>query len=157
MEKQRWAIFDLDGTIANIDYRLRIASENGKLDYDKLHDPNLIETDKPIYETMYLLDSLSKFNVGIFILTGRFANTKKATEKWLNSFNVSYDKLVMKGYKDIYFKSDHWKENQMHKFMEKQNIHVEQIILSVDDYCKNQTMFESWGIPCLDPNVLYTK
>ena len=153
---KRWAIFDLDGTIADINYRLDKSTVNGKLDYNKLHDPSLIDFDVPIRETIDLMNNLAKFNVGIFILTARFSYTKEATEKWLNYFNVPYDELVMKGNKDIYVKSDAWKEKQMHKFMEKQNISYEQIILSSDDYGKNQTMFESWGIPCLDPNVLYT-
>ena len=154
MERQKWAIFDLDGTIADIGYRLNESTVDGKLDYKKLHDPLLIQFDKPIKETIALIKNLSKFKVKIFILTARFDSTKKVTVKWLDKHQVYFDKLIMKSKKDIYIKSDHWKEKQMHIFMEKQNVAYEQIILSSDDYGKNQNMFESWGIPCLDPNVL---
>jgi phosphoglycolate phosphatase-like HAD superfamily hydrolase len=143
---KRWAIFDLDNTIADINDRLAVASSSGKLNYSKLHDPELIKTDKPIYETIDLMNDLANFNVSIFILTGRFATTKEVTEQWLNTYNVPYDKLVMKSYKDTYMKSDKWKERELHKFNNLNNI-----ILACDDHKKNQYMFESYGIPCLDP------
>ncbi len=148
---KRWAIFDLDNTIADMSNRLQIASESGKLDYSRLHDLELIKTDEPMYETIDLINDLANFNISIFILTGRFESTKEVTEKWLNHHNVSYDKLVMKSYKDTYIKSNTWKEKQLLKFIEENNITSEHIILAADDHKPNQTMFESWGIPCLDP------
>ena len=57
----------------------------------------------------------------------------------------------MKSYKDTYMKSSTWKEKQLIKFIEENNITSEHIILAADDHKPNQTMFESWGIPCLDP------
>tara|TARA_A100001201_G_scaffold125529_1_gene109854 strand:+ start:116 stop:565 length:450 start_codon:yes stop_codon:yes gene_type:complete len=145
---KRWAIFDLDNTIADINDRLAVASANGKLDYSKLHDPELIKTDKPMYETIDLMNDLANFNVNIFILTARFVSTKQVTEQWLHDYNVPYDKLVMKEYKDTYVRSDKWKERELHKFNNFNNI-----ILSCDDYIKNQAMFESYDIPCLDPII----
>ena len=148
---KRWAIFDLDNTIAKIDKRLAKATVNGKLDYKLLHQEYLITQDAPMYNTIDLIDSLTTFNVGIFILTGRFESTKGATEEWLNYYKVPYDKLLMKSDKERYMKSEKWKEKQLLKFIEENNITSEHIILAVDDHKKNQTMFESWGIPCLDP------
>ena len=148
---KRWAIFDLDNTIAKIDKRLAKATVNGKLDYKLLHQEYLITQDAPMYNTIDLMDSLATFNVGIFILTSRFESTKGATEEWLNYYKVPYDKLVMKSYKDTYIKSNTWKEKQLLKFIEESNITSEHIILAADDHKPNQTMFESWGIPCLDP------
>ena len=148
---KRWAIFDLDNTIADMSNRLQIASESGKLDYSKLHALELIKTDKPMYETIDLMNSLAKFNVGIFILTGRFAHTRQVTEKWLNHYDVPYDKLQMKLNSDIYVKSDEWKRKKMIEFMKQKCLSFEHIILACDDYKKNQYMFESYAIPCLDP------
>lgn len=148
---KRWAIFDLDNTIAKIDKRLAKATVNGKLDYKLLHQEYLIMQDIPMYNTIDLIDSLSRLNVGIFILTGRFESTKESTEEWLNYYRIPYDKLVMKSYKDTYVKSNTWKEKQLLKFIEENNITSEHIILAADDHKPNQTMFESWGIPCLDP------
>ena len=148
---KRWAIFDLDNTIADMSNRLQVASESGKLDYNRLHDPELIKTDEPMYETIDLMNSLAKFNVGIFILTGRFATTREATEKWLNHYDVPYDKLQMKLNSDMYVKSDKWKQRKMIEFMKQKYLSFEHIILACDDYKKNQYMFESYSIPCLDP------
>ena len=148
---KRWAIFDLDNTIAKIDKRLAKATVNGKLDYNLLHEEYLITQDTPMHDTIDLINSLATFNVGIFILTGRFESTRGATEEWLNYYNVPYDKLVMKSYKDTYMKSSTWKEKQLRKFIEENNITPEHIILAADDHKPNQTMFELWGIPCLDP------
>ena len=143
---KKWAIFDMDNTIAKIDKRLAKATVNGKLDYKLLHQEYLVMQDTPMYNTIDLMDSLSTLNVGIFILTARFDSTRGATEEWLNYYKVPYDKLVMKSYKDTYMKSHVWKEKELHKFNNFNNI-----ILSCDDYHKNQFMFESYDIPCLDP------
>ena len=148
---KRWAIFDLDNTIADINDRLAVASYSGKLDYSKLHSLELIKADKPMYKTIDLMNDLANFNVGIFILTGRFAHTRQVTEKWLNHYNVPYDKLQMKLNSDIYIKSDAWKYRKMIEFMEQKRLSFEHIILACDDHKKNQHMFESYGIPCLDP------
>jgi phosphoserine phosphatase len=159
MERERWAIFDLDNTIANINERLKASTDTitGKLNYNLLHDKELIRLhDKPIKGTIELIKNLSDFGVKILILTARADETRAVTIDWLSKNNVKYDNLIMKSFKDTYVKSFHWKEKQMHNFMNKYNITYEQIILSSDDYGRNQTMFESWGIPCLDPNVLYT-
>ena len=149
MEKQRWAIFDLDGTIADIGYRLQQSTVKGKLDYKKLHDPSLIQFDEPMYKTIDLIRDLKSFNVKIFILTARFASTEKATIEWLDKHEVYFDQLLMKSSKDVYMKSDKWKEKEMLRFM--QQDYLRQVILAADDYKKNQFMFESYDIPCLDP------
>ena len=130
---KRWAIFDLDNTIADINNRLAVASESGKLDYNKLHSEDLIRQDEPIYETIDLINDLANFNVNIFILTGRFESTLAVTKEWLMFHNVFYDKLVMKSYKDTYKKSSAWKEKQLLKFIEENNITPEHIILAADD------------------------
>lgn len=148
---KRWAIFDLDNTIADMSNRLQLSTVNGKLDYSKLHSLELIKTDEPMYETIDLMNSLAKFNVGIFILTGRFAHTRQETERWLNHHNVPYDKLQMKLNSNMYVKSDEWKRKKMIEFMQQKYLSFEHIILACDDYKKNQYMFESYGIPCLDP------
>tara|TARA_B100001094_G_scaffold115340_1_gene111272 strand:- start:1008 stop:1484 length:477 start_codon:yes stop_codon:yes gene_type:complete len=157
MERERWAIFDLDNTIADINERLKASTDpkTGRLDYGLLHNREYIKLyDKPIKSTIDLMKNLSDFGVKILILTARADKTKVVTLDWLFKNNVRYDSLIMKNFENTYTKSFEWKEKQLHKFMDNKNISYEQIILSSDDYGKNQTMFESWGIPCLDPNVL---
>ena len=149
--EEKWAIFDLDNTIADIGYRLQQSTFNGKLNYSKLHDPTLIRDDEPMYSTIDLMNSLNKFNVKILILTARFESTHNVTIQWLDKHNVPYDHLKMKANKDTYMKSDKWKELQLHKLVSLKSLSYDDIILACDDYEKNQFMFESYGIPCLDP------
>ncbi len=156
--REKWAIFDLDNTITDINDRLDAATntQTGKLNYGLLHRNDLIEKyDKPIKTTIDLINNLAKFNTRILILTARADSTRKTTIDWLTRNKVVYDSLIMKSDKDTYMKSFTWKEKKMKKFMDLHNISFEQIVLSCDDYGKNQLMFESWGIPCLDPNNLY--
>ena len=90
-------IFDLDGTIANIDERRSISTkENGKMDWDKFFDPNNINLDKPnlpVISMMKLLKSVGHF---IVILSGRSKATKDATRKWLKDNEAPYDVLKLR-------------------------------------------------------------
>ena len=46
--KKNTIIFDLDGTLANIEDRRKISTKpNGKLDWDVFFDPDNIQLDKP--------------------------------------------------------------------------------------------------------------
>ena len=130
---KRWAIFDLDNTIAKIDKRLAKATVNGKLDYNLLNEEYLITQDTPMHNTIDLINSLASFNVGIFILTGRLATTRGATEEWLNYYKVPYDKLQMKLYSHRFMKSDEWKRKKMIEFMQQKYLSFEHIILACDN------------------------
>ena len=73
MTKDKWVIFDLDGTLADIETRRKMATKsNGKMDWDvffadklvELDDPNqpVIDTCKALSESGYnpiVLDNLS--------------------------------------------------------------------------------------------------
>ena len=44
----KWIIFDLDGTLADIEDRRQLCTkENGKMDWNKFFDPENIKLDKP--------------------------------------------------------------------------------------------------------------
>ena len=48
IKQKNVVIFDLDGTLANIDYRRKLATKpNGKLDWDIFFKPGNIQLDKP--------------------------------------------------------------------------------------------------------------
>ena len=52
----KWIIFDLDGTLADIEVRRDVCTkENGKMDWDKFFDPeniNLDEPNQPVINTL---------------------------------------------------------------------------------------------------------
>ena len=48
MNTDKWVIFDLDGTLADIeDRRKKSKKDNGKMDWDKFFDPFNIWLDQP--------------------------------------------------------------------------------------------------------------
>ena len=56
----KWIIFDLDGTLADIEDRRQLCTkENGKMDWDKFFDPKNIKLDKPkqdVIDTLHVFE-----------------------------------------------------------------------------------------------------
>lgn len=97
------AIFDLDGTVADIDHRMKIAGdvpdrkdrEKFQLWLDTLQKPEHIENDVPIHEIFILAYSLSK-SYPVIYLTGRHEGLRKVTRDWLNIHNFPHGPLFMR-------------------------------------------------------------
>tara|TARA_R100000231_G_C5273722_1_gene149446 strand:+ start:240 stop:713 length:474 start_codon:yes stop_codon:yes gene_type:complete len=96
MIKDKWVIFDLDGTLADIEGRRKMAMKsNGKMDWDIFFADRLIETDVPNWPVIQTAQSLfEKFNIAIF--SGRSESTKTVTEEWLKKHNVPFNMLKMR-------------------------------------------------------------
>ena len=94
----KWIIFDLDGTLADIEDRRQLCTkENGKMDWDKFFDPKNIKLDKPnkpVINMLRLLWEDSKHNIAIF--SGRSDVTKEATRKWLHKHGIQFNVLKMR-------------------------------------------------------------
>ena len=90
--KKDVVIFDLDGTLADIESRRKLATNlNGKMDWDIFFDPSNIELDlpnEPVIEMAKVLDAQG-FNIVIF--SGRSKATKDATAAWLDKHNVPFN------------------------------------------------------------------
>jgi phosphoglycolate phosphatase-like HAD superfamily hydrolase len=95
--KQLTVIFDLDGTLANIDKRRTKATKaDGKINWKIFFAPENIELDEPIDAVIKTFQALkqSGFRVGIF--SGRDAISKKETEAWLAGHGIEFDFLRMR-------------------------------------------------------------
>ena len=102
--KQQNVIFDLDGTLADIEDRRQLCTkENGKMDWDKFFDPENIQLDRPNLPVIKMAQTLSKEGFRIIIFSGRSKATKKATMDWLKKYDVPYNILKMRP------TSDKWK------------------------------------------------
>ena len=78
-------IFDLDGTLANIDERRKLATkEDGKINFNKLFYPPYIKLDEPVWPVINLLKLYLKEEYKVIIFSGRSDRTRRETEKWLN-------------------------------------------------------------------------
>ena len=151
--KNKWVIFDLDGTLANIENRLEKSTINGKLNYGKLHESSLIALDEPMTEVIDFLKSFKRFGCKIMILSARFESTIKVTKEWFDKYNIPYDILKLKSMNETYMHSAKWKSKYLMELLTEISS-PENVILAVDDFEPNQKMFESYGIHCLNPNTI---
>lgn len=85
-------IFDLDGTLALIDARRKLAMASGKMDWNVFSDPVNIALDVPNWPVINMFKILSDvYHVGIF--SGRDDSTFDATCDWLFKHGINPDKI----------------------------------------------------------------
>ncbi len=104
---KKTVIFDLDGTLANIDDRRDISMKpNGRLDWDVFAAPNsILALDKPNAPVIKMAQMFKADGFKIVIFSGRNDRGFDATVQWLNDFKVPFDLLVMRPDK---FKDKSW-------------------------------------------------
>ena len=112
MLKQNTVIFDLDGTLANIDARRVKAGKTkdgkvtNKMDWDVFFDPiNVLTLDLPNDPVIKMAQLFKKDGFLIVIFSGRNDRSVATTKQWLKQNDVPFDLLVMRPDK---FKSDSW-------------------------------------------------
>jgi FMN phosphatase YigB (HAD superfamily) len=95
--RQKTVIFDLDGTLAFIHERRKVADKgNGQIDWDIFFDPQMIHLDKPNIPVVHMAQSLSMQGFKIVIFSGRSARTEDETRTWLEAHRVPFDELHMR-------------------------------------------------------------
>ena len=100
--KNKWIIFDLDGTLADIEDRRKLSTkEDGKMDWDKFFDPNNIKLDKPNVPVIKMAQVLASTDHKIVIFSGRSKGTIHTTKSWLNKHKVPWSRLFMRPLKDF--------------------------------------------------------
>jgi hypothetical protein len=139
-----WVIFDLDGTLADIEERRIIATkEDGNINWGKFFDPSKISLDKPIKQTITLCQILKSQGLGIAIFSGRGEETRAETINWLKEHGVQYDKLIMRPVQD-YTPDDVLKRGWLNaEFPNK-----DQVLCVFDDRDKVVKMWRSEGLLC---------
>ena len=141
-------IFDLDGTLADIETRRGISiKENGKMDWDIFFDPNNISLDTPNRPVITMAKLLKESGHRIVILSGRSKVTKDATRNWLNQFNVPFDVLKMRpDNKEFKFMPD----DQLKKlWLDQLFPNTEDVLCVFDDRDKVVKMWRENGLSCL--------
>ena len=136
-------IFDLDGTLANIDVRIRLAAKpNGKLDWDKFFDPSNIKLDVPNKPVVKMAQLFAQDGYTIIIFSGRSDKTATATVVWLKQNKVPFNKLVMRDSKINHFTPD----DILKKDMLDKHVDINDVFLVVDDRNKVVDMWRSLGL-----------
>ncbi len=103
-------IFDLDGTLALIDKRRKISTNNkGKIDWSKFFNPDMVDLDDPNTPVIIIANLLSS-QYRIWILSGRSDVTKEATLNWLRKHKVTFDHLQMRPQSHLYMPDNQLKQ-----------------------------------------------
>ena len=104
---KKTVIFDLDGTLANIDVRRdKSLKPNGKLDWDLFASPtSIMDWDTPNAPVIKMAQMFHDNGFKVVIFSGRNDRSFASTKDWLRIHNVPFDLLVMRPDK---FKSDSW-------------------------------------------------
>jgi predicted secreted acid phosphatase len=145
--KKNIIIFDLDGTLANIDKRRKKATKpNGKLNWEKFFSDELIKKDSPNIPVIQTAKLFHQNGFKIYVLSGRSDNTKDVTTKWLKRFDIPYDLLKMRAKNDT--RPD---EIIKKEFISELSI-IENIFLVFDDRDKVVKMWRSLQLPCFQVN-----
>ena len=103
-------IFDLDGTLALIDKRRDISTDDkGKMDWSKFFDPDMIDLDDPNTPVIQMTKLLS-MDYRIWILSGRSDVTADATFNWLEDNAVPFDNIKMRPQKHLFMADNDLKQ-----------------------------------------------
>lgn len=141
-------IFDLDGTLALIEKRRKLADKgNGKMNWKVFFAPENIQLDEPnipVIKTFQAM-KLAGFRVGIF--SGRDAISKTETEIWLKKWGVDYDFLRMRPQRD-YTPDDVLKKQWLDELITEGH----EVMCVFDDRDKVVKMWRDKGISCFQVN-----
>ena len=151
-------IFDLDGTLANIDARRAKSLTNDKMDWDVFFDPENIQLDEPNIPVIKMAQLLAEDGFKIIIFSGRNDRSFFATKDWLKVNDVPHDLLVMRPDK---FQKDSWPiadgnpATKAMRFMPDEILkkemldtfaNIEDVFLVVDDRNKVVKMWRDLGL-----------
>ena len=140
---KKTVIFDLDGTLANIDVRRKLATKpNGKLDWNVFHNPSNIKLDVPNEPVVKMAQLFAENGFNIVIFSGRTDKTEKRTRSWLSNNRVPFHKLVMRPHKTMNFIPD----EILKKDMLDKHADIDDVFLVVDDRNKVVDMWRSLGL-----------
>lgn len=129
-------IVDIDNTLSLSNDRFNKATkENGKIDWNIAFNDEYMILDKPNISMIEISNNFKDKGYEVIILTGRPESTRNVTEKWLDKFNIQYDKLYMRNREDHFMKADLFKKKIYETYIK------EDVICAFDD---EQSIIDMW-------------
>ena len=86
-------IFDIDGTLADCSHRLHYIQQK-PVDWDAFF--SACDEDKPIWDTIHILDALHDKGSVILLVSGRRESTRGRTKDWMERHRVRYHEMYMR-------------------------------------------------------------
>lgn len=147
--KSKVVIFDLDGTLADIEARRKLsARDNGKIHWGKFFDPANIKMDLPNWPVIETFKALQNAGFRCIIFSGRGSATRTATVDWLDSFGIKPDILKMRPI-NSFSPDEILKRDWLNSLETEHGIAKEDILCIFDDRDKVVKMWREEGIPCM--------
>jgi len=160
--KKDIVIFDLDGTLAIIDERMKLATggnthegDVNKINWKVLHDPANIKLDEPNMPVVTACKLFFDNDYQIYIFSGRDDATEGETRKWLNQHMIPFHKLVMRPNKyssvhknRVYMPDDDLKQGMLDEHVDD----INRVLMVYDDRNKVVDMWRRNGIVCAQVN-----
>jgi hydroxymethylpyrimidine pyrophosphatase-like HAD family hydrolase len=142
-------IFDLDGTLADIEARRKLCTlENGKIHWGKFFDPKNIEMDLPNWPVIETFKALQNAGFRCIIFSGRGAATRTATVAWLNKFGIVPDILKMRPL-NSFTPDEILKRDWLNSLETDHGIAKQDILCIFDDRDKVVKMWREEGMTCM--------
>ena len=136
-------IFDLDGTLADVSARRKLATKpNGKMDWDIFLNPDNIKLDVPNDPVVKMAQLFAVDGFNIIIFSGRSDKTKHTTLDWLTHNKIPFNNLVMRDSVTSHFVPD----DILKKDMLDKHLDIDDVFLVVDDRQKVVDMWRSLGL-----------
>ena len=148
----KWFIFDLDGTLADIEARRQLAKDAAKpgkkMNWDTFFNPSNIGLDKPNYAVIKMAQILAESGHMIAIFSGRSQKMAWVTKSWLVKNNVPWCMLKMRPTKgqDAFTPDDQLKQMWLDDFAD--NVGKDNILGVFDDRNKVVDMWRKNGLTC---------
>jgi hypothetical protein len=162
-QQKNVVIFDLDGTLANIDKRREISTKpNGKLDWDIFFDAGNISLDRPNAPVVKCAQMFKQNGFKIIIFSGRNDRSYHTTDSWLKQYNVPVDLLVLRPDK---FRDESWPvangnpatpamrfmpDDKLKKVMLDTFVNIDNVFCVFDDRKKVVDMWRELGLTCFE-------
>jgi hypothetical protein len=137
---QNTVVFDLDGTLANIDHRLHFLKKEPK-NWDSFFSK--VSGDKVNSWCKTLCDMFSQSGFIVLIVSGRPERCLKDTEKWLEDNMINRDGLILVRRNGDHAPDDFLKEKWLKSYGK------ERILFVVDDRQRVVDMWRRNGVTCL--------
>lgn len=140
------AIFDIDGTIANVEHRRHFVTAE-KADWasfnEAMGDDTVNEAIVSLYKTLWNSEVYQ-----LILVSGRSETYRNVTEAWLTWNEIPFSRLLMRGSSDT--RSD---EKVKAEILRALRAEGHRVLFAVDDRQKVVDMWRSFGVTCLQCDV----
>ena len=137
-------VFDIDGTLSDTTHRQHFVRSKPR-NWQAFNAA--IPFDSPHSDIVWLLNTFIKAGCWILLATGRSEDEREMTQRWLLTYNITYDRLYMRKAKD--YRDDSIVKKEILDQMRQEGFEPFMVIDDRDSVVK---MWRENGIRCLQVN-----